>query len=260
MKAIDAIEGEERGERTYIGASMAATECVALLSLTLRGFPSDPVPARQRRIFRDGHRIEKQVISDLKRAGFSVMEEDELSGRQHHRAWLGGHVAGSADGLIELNGELMLLEIKSMKGSLFSRFTTKGVRVSHPHYCGQMMMLMALFRIPACLFVAYCKDTSEYHAEIVRFDQDLWDRMYVHIQAAISGRMDRVSSRPEDWRCRSCAKRSACWADDLILEPECRQCRHSCPNDEGTWTCRITNQEATQTCDQYEMARPQPKG
>ena len=54
---------EKRGEaRSYIGASMAGTECIAQLALSLRGFPDDEPDPKLKRIFRDGHRIEDEVI------------------------------------------------------------------------------------------------------------------------------------------------------------------------------------------------------
>ena len=52
--------------REYIGASIIGNDCEALIAFSLRGFPNDPIPYRLQRIFRDGHRIENDVIFDIK--------------------------------------------------------------------------------------------------------------------------------------------------------------------------------------------------
>ena len=85
---IDAIDegyaNEDRGvARAYIGASMAGTECIAQMALSLRGFPDvDPDP-QLKRIFFAGHRIEDWVVRDLKnKANLRVYEKDEVTGRQ----------------------------------------------------------------------------------------------------------------------------------------------------------------------------------
>ena len=79
--------------RDYIGASMAGTDCIAELQLSLRGFPSVTPDPRLKRIFFAGHRIEDWVVYDLKkRADLRVWEKDDTTGRQHKREWLGGHI------------------------------------------------------------------------------------------------------------------------------------------------------------------------
>ena len=91
QRVIDDIDagyaGEARGEaRCYIGASMAGTDCVAQMSLSLRGFPDVEPDPQLKRIFFAGHRIEDWVVFDLKRrADIRVYEKDDMTGRQHRR-------------------------------------------------------------------------------------------------------------------------------------------------------------------------------
>lgn len=266
QKVVDAIDDgfakEVRGEaRCYIGASMAGTDCVAQMSLSLRGFPDVEPDPQLKRIFYAGHRIEDWVVYDLKkRADVRVYERDDMTGRQHRREWLNGHVVCNSDGLVDFEDGSgpAILEIKSMNDANFSNFSTNGVKSSHRKYYRQMMMMMAMFRIERCLFIAYNKNNSKYHAEIVLFDQEEWDTMYVKIQAALDGQAERIASEPEDWRCKSCFKRDSCW-DTPVVRAACQFCAHSFANKNGGWTCKITNEEVTDACARFDLFRPTPK-
>lgn len=264
VEAIDrAYAKEDRGEaRCYIGASMVGTDCIAKMALSMRGYPDDDPDPKLKRIFHAGHKIEDWVVRDLKRAGYDVMEKDDMTGRQWRREWLNGHVVCNADGLIKLEHEGIefhaILEIKSMNANNFGNFKKHGVKVSHRGYYRQMMMMMAMFTIPTAFFVAYCKDNSEYHAELVGFDQEEWDERYVKIQAALDGQANRVSAEPEDWRCKGCFKRTSCWQTPE-LEGHCRFCRFSFANQHGGWSCKKTGQQTSEVCNQFEMFKPDPK-
>ena len=109
--------------REYIGASIIGNDCEALIAFSLRGFPNDPIPYRLQRIFRDGHRIENDVIFDIKKAKVRVMEVDPFTGKQWAFQGFGGHAVGHADGMIEdAEGQSMLLEIKSMNDKKWTEF------------------------------------------------------------------------------------------------------------------------------------------
>ena len=258
---------ESRGEaRCYIGASMAGTECIAELALSLRGFPSTEPDPRTKRIFRDGHRIEDEVVRDLKqRADLLVHEKDAWSGRQHRREFLNGHVVCHADGIVTFEDDdipederTAILEIKSMKNTMFNKFVKHGVEKSHPKYYSQCQMMMAMFEIPRALFICYCKNSSQYHAQIIHFDQEHWDMMFVRIQNALSGGRTRIAPNRDDWRCKFCFKRDSCW-DVPNVEPECRFCKHSFANEEGGFTCALDCGEANQPCENFSLFRPEDK-
>lgn len=247
---------KERGEeaRCYIGAS-SGHDCVARLQLSLRGFPNDPVDPQLQRIFREGHRLETQVVRDLKQmADLRVYEYEGLSKKQHSRSWLGGHVVCHADGIVDFEdgSEQLILEIKSMNAANFNKFVAYGVKASHRKYYSQMQMMMAMFGIGRSFFVCYCKDNSKYHAEIVHFDQSEWDEIYNNIQAALDGQAWRVAAYPEDWRCKTCFKKTACW-DNPPLPPACRLCKHSRPSDDGGFTCKISGRQELEACVKYEQ-------
>ena len=263
---LDAIELGYNKEvlgaaRCYIGASMAGTDCVAQMALSLRGFPDEKPTPKLKRVFFAGHKIEAWVVYDLKkRADLRVYEKDEMTGRQHKREWLNGHVVCHSDGLVDFEDGTgpAILEIKSMNDANFKRFKTYGVRTSHKKYFRQMTMMMAMFNIERSFFVSYNKDNSDYHAELVSFDQEEWDGMYVRIQAALDGQAGRVADAPENMNCKFCFKRESCW-NPTPLAPACQFCTHSFANKNGGWTCKLTNKEVMDPCPKFEQFATTPK-
>ena len=263
---IDAIDAgftraaAERGEkaRCYIGAS-TGHDCVARLQLSLRGFPSDSVDAKLQRIFREGHRLEDQVVRDLKKMADLRVYEKDYDGRQFSRSWLNGHIVCHSDGLVDFEdgSDKLILEIKSMNDANFKKFKSHGVKASHRKYYSQMQMMMAMFALDRSFFISYCKNTSSYHAEIVHFDQEEWDEIYENIQMALNGSSQRIASNPSDWRCKFCFKRTSCW-EQPKLEPECRLCKHSIANEDGGFTC-IDGRHDGGVCDKYEQIQMEDK-
>lgn len=258
------VPDDEAGARTareYIGASSVGKPCEAFLGLSLRGFPDDPPSAKLLRIFNLGHHLEDRVLADLRARGYLVRSRDPQTGRQYRfEAW-GGHVSCAPDGIIDMEdgSPPMVLEIKSMNRNNFTRFVSKGVKVSHPVYYAQVQMVMGMAEMTRTLFLAICKDTSAYHAEVV--DADPFEAS--HIEHRVLGVLERgdrrrISDDPDDWRCRGCFKASACRG--LVEVPRrCATCRHSQPTQAGTWHCTLHDAPALLTCDRWDAWTPSPK-
>lgn len=242
-----------------ISAGVIGHPCEAFLAYTLRSFPEVPVPPRVKRVFKVGHVIERLVIEDLRKAGYNVWDKDGLTGKQFTYLAYGGHVKAKADGLIEMrDGKTRLLEIKSMNNANWSKFAKFGVRVSHPRYYWQAQLEMGLACIHELLLVAYNKDTSSYHSEIVKFDAFDYAAANVKIETVLGNRARKVATSEADWRCKECSKRDVCWGGRLP-EPACHNCAHAVPNLSGGWHCGKHNREATAVCGEYEVYRPLPR-
>lgn len=266
LEDIDAGYGVRKEEtRRYIGASSIGNRCDALLALSLRGFSNDSPFPRLQRIFALGHVIEDVVVRDLKkRAKIPVMENNPMTGKQWNYQELGGHIRCNLDGLIELDdGRLRNLEVKSMNDNSFEKFKDMGVKISHAHYYDQMQMQMAMSKTRDTLFIAYNKNNSDYHAEIVKFNDMDWEFLKSRIERALSNQSARISADEADWRCRGCFKRSACWdhtAPTVKLGDEgCHFCAHAVPVDGQEWHCTKHDREAEHVCSDYEQYRPNPK-
>lgn len=261
IAAIDdayAREPQQR-PRQYIGASVVGNPCDAYLAFSLRGFPEDVPPPRLKRVFCLGHMLEDEVVRDLKRAGVRVSEKDQLTGRQYTYEDFGGHISSHADGHVEFDdGVLRLLEIKSMNRASWGKFVEDGVRRSHPRYFAQMQMLMGLSGITSCLIVAYCKDTSDYHAEVVEFDEFEWASLKVRIETALRGEAKRVATDRSDWRCKGCFRMSVCWMGADVPK-RCSTCALAQPDPHGGWWCSRHERAAVALCADWKVYEPIPR-
>lgn len=259
---IDASWTRDGENRAYIGASMIGNDCPAYLQMGLRGYPQEPFPPNVLRIFRDGHRIEDAVVADLKKAGLTVFEVDSFTGKQFEWRGFGGHVKAHADGLIELQdgAPMLLLEIKSMNDKKWNEFKTKGVKTSHKNYFEQCMMMMGMGKLKLAYFIAYNKNTSKYHAEIIEYDDLEFQFIKNKIEQALSGNRQRAADIPERWICKWCSRKEVCWtsdADDQI-DHLCRTCDHSLPTEDGGWKCTLHDKTCKDPCADWERLKIKP--
>lgn len=262
VKRIDDGYEQQRREkaRDYIGASGIGAACDAELAYGLRGFPNTEPDPRLKRIFRLGHMLEDEVVKDLKeRADVRVWEVDSLTGYQYTYEELGGHVVCHMDGHIELDdGELRVLEIKSMNDASFKKFKKDGVKFSHPRYFAQVQMMMGMSQIPTSFFISVNKNTSEYHAEIVEFDELEFGYIKERVERILANKARKVSHDETDWRCKGCFKRGVCW-EGMDVEVACQTCTHAIAKPTGDWHCIKHDRDAYNTCKDYSIYEPLPK-
>jgi hypothetical protein len=238
-KLID--EGYETNEyrnkqRLYIGASGIGNACLATVAFGFRGFPETPPAPKLRRIFRDGNRIESDVVKDLRQAGVHLLENDPMSGKQWEFTAQGGHVIGHADGLIEEDESTILLEIKSMNDARWKKCKKEGVKYSDRHYWAQVQLMMGMAKISKTVFVFYNKNTSEYNSEVVEADEIEYASLMAKAEAIMSGDVEKIAYNNDDWRCRGCFQRESCW-EGRTPEPSQRSCANARAEKDGSWSC-----------------------
>lgn len=268
--AIDSIKHWRGNSRQYIGASGIGNVCNAYLAFCLRGYPDNEVAPQLSRIFREGHRIEDQIVGDLRKAGFTVYDVDPSTQKQWEYLDHGRHVIGHADGQIELDdrfegcrkGQVALLEIKSMNDASFRKFEGKGVKISHPQYFGQVQLMMGLSNIHKSLFVCYNKNNSKYASELVDFDDIFYSSQRARIQIVMTNEATKIAADQTDWRCKGrggqCFKFDVCWGDK---KPEvyCSSCKYAEANEEDIWFCTRHGHAARELCSDYEVYHPKAK-
>lgn len=243
-----------------ISGGIIGNPCLAYLELTLRAFPDANPSPKLRRIFEIGHRIEDLVIADLRKAGFDLVEKDQMTGKQITYYAYGGHVKAKLDGIVfRGDGTSMVLEIKSMNDANFTKFKKQGLRQSHPKYHAQVMLEMGMGGIPHAMVIAYNKNDSEYHSEIVSFDEFEYQGLMGKAENVLRGNAARISESEDDWRCRSCFKRASCWTIPNVKDVECRHCQHAQPTMDGKWNCTLKGTEATAVCPEFKVFRPKAK-
>ena len=254
-KAFNNLEREKT--RQYIGASGVGHPCNAYLSFCLRGFPEAEITPKVKRIFRDGNRIEDEVVKDLKLAGYEVKEVDEVTGKQHRYSMFGDHVVGNSDGIIVIDKEEYVLEIKSMNDARWKKCKKVGVKVSDYKYFAQMQLLMGLSGIHKACLVSYNKNSSEYLSEIVTFDEFEYADLQRRISEVLEGKGRKISSDPAYFSCKMCFKKSTCW-EGVNPSPACHNCQHAKPINKGdkSWHCTLHDIDAVKLCDEYSLYHP----
>lgn len=242
--------------RRYIGGSNIGGPCDAALGYSLRGFPDDEPAPKTQRIFALGHKLEDLIIEDLKRSGITVLDRDPETDWQFAYQKYGGHIRGNVDGQIEVaDGELALLEIKSMNAAKWRAFVKKGVAESHPQYVAQMQTYMGLGGFEKAVLLGYNKDTSEYHCEVVEFDLIEFHALMARAERIMGGHAPRVTDNEDDWRCKFCFKRGAC-REGRLPDKDCATCLHSLAQDDGRWYCTAKQETAQELCDEYSVWEP----
>lgn len=262
VQAIDVGYKKKKIEkaREYIGASGVGTPCDAALAFSLRGFPEPQIAPRTQRIFALGHLLEDIVVKDLKEnADVRVWEVDGLTGRQHSYSMYGGHVSCHTDGLIETDDEMVrILEIKSMNHASHQKFIKHGVQKAHPKYFAQLQMMMGMSGIHSSVFIAISKNTSEYHCEIVDYDDIEYNYLQSKVERVMSGEAEKISDNPDTFSCRFCFKKAACW-EGLEVPVRCSTCQFAYPREDGGWQCDKHDREAIHACDDYKLYKPKDK-
>jgi CRISPR/Cas system-associated exonuclease Cas4 (RecB family) len=251
----------EEPARSYIGASVIGNPCVAYLSFCLRGFPNTSARPSNKRIFLIGHKLEKQVIEDLKKAGYVVNEKDPFTGKQHEWQLFGGHISSHGDGLIELDvgGEMALLEIKSMNDASWEKFQLYGVRTSHPSYFDQMQLMMGKSGLRKAMLIAYNKNNSKYHDEVIEFDRFTFDGLMAKAELAMKGEGRKIAKDESDWRCKGCFKLGVCWRGEKPATLYCKHCKHATPATDGTWWCNKHSKTSAVICPDFELFHPKER-
>ena len=137
------------GDRPHLGASLLGHDCLRYLFYVFR-WQTDPPEGRLARLFETGHREEARIIAELRAIGVDVHDRDPVTGDQYRFTALGGHMAGSFDGIIE-SGLLEapkardLLELKTSNARQFAELQRKGVAAAKPLHRIQIEVYLAAF-------------------------------------------------------------------------------------------------------------------
>jgi len=225
------LEAEPKVQRPHFGCSMLGDPCARKLWYSFRWATPERHPGRILRLFRRGHMEEETVVIDLLRAGFEVTD------RQREVSF-GGHVAGSIDGIIEVDGVKYLLEVKTHNLKSFTALKKDGVQAGKNMHWSQMQMYMAGTGTELALYYAVCKDSDELYIELVKFDQcaaeSLLDRAN---DIAVAEYAPPKISEDQTWyECKFCDHRDTCHRDEPV-QVNCRTCTFAQPMFDGTWYC-----------------------
>lgn len=238
---------EQRGSepRSYLGGSVLGGPCERALWYAFRNASTVEHAGHLLRLFDTGHREEARVVADLKAAGMEVLERDPETGRQWHAAWLGGHVAMNADGVVrgvpEGGERWHLLEVKTHNAKSFAALKKDGVKKSKPQHVAQMQVYMGALGLERALYVAVEKDTDTIYSERLHFDRAEYERLMERAQRVVEAAQPpaRCTEDPAWYECKFCDHRAVCWGQTMPRR-DCRTCALSKPvttGEDAAWHC-----------------------
>lgn len=236
--------------RVYLGASICSHECDRYLWLYFRGAVVETHEGRMYRLFDRGRREEEVFANDLRSIGCTVWTVDPSTNEQFAVSAFGGHFRGHLDGVCQGLPEAPktphVVEMKTHCDSSFRKLARCGVREAKPMHYGQMQVYMGMMSLTRALYIAVNKDNDELWTERVEFDPKFFKATMLRMRRIIStSTTQRCATRPDDWRCKTCPARTACWHDGTAtFYPghnyiDCRSCCHATADDKGDghWSC-----------------------
>ena len=273
-KMDDAYRGTEAGFRKHLGASLIGRECAFELWLSFRWCMQKSFEGQVLRLFNRGHLEEARFLAMLEAAGLEVWYETPEGG-QFKFSYHGGHFGSALDAIVKgvpdipdgapAYGEFKTHNEKSYAKLAGSKPKWPAKRVGgdgllnakYEHYV-QMQICMGAYELEYGLYMAVNKDTDELYAEIIKFDQTVFDRY--HDRAGMIIFTDeapaRISDSPGWWKCKFCDFKGICHKGETPLK-NCRTCVYVTAEQDGTWGCSAVDGNGMATpeagCDIYTL-------
>ena len=261
----DAIDGalvaENNAEtkRGHLGMSTIGDPDERTLWLQFRWCLPNDFTGRVLRIFELGHVVEDLIIKNLEAAGCKVWPVDPSTGKQFNFKRVGGHYAGSADGVVLFNGVIAsklphVLECKSAKNSIFNTFKKDGVQKTEPKYFNQCQNYMRELNLTRAIIIIYNKDTSALYYERIKYDEIVAIANEAKAERIITDQWFLPESdfpSPDFYKIKKFKSETyqrIYWGKQLP-PMNCRNCQNACPLvgnlSSATWLCDTHDKELT---------------
>jgi len=252
---------QEDSYRDHLGFSGIGNTCERAIWYSFRWATQKKYSGRILRLFEVGHKAEHRFVADLRRAGITVSECDEATGKQWTVRDDTGHAGGSMDGVAlgvpEAPKTWHLAEFKTHNAKSFAKLVAEGVQKAKPMHFAQMQGYMHLAGLTRALYLAENKDTSELYSERVRYDAAIGIQLVAKAHRIIAANVppSRISKDPAWFECRFCDHADVCHQAKLP-EAHCRSCLSSTPTDGGKWQCEahgttISSSEQRKGCSRH---------
>lgn len=258
-EALDAavVQAHSESPRYHLGASQIGKECSRDIWYGWRWASSNVFPGRMLRLFQRGHEEEPKIYKWLKQMGCQIWSVDP-EGNQYGFRSLGGHFAGSTDGIIKIPGDNtpMILELKTANDRSFKSTKEKGVRATKPEHYAQMMVYCQQLELTRALYLVVNKNDDEIYAEFVDYDpveaEALWQKARGII--ATNRPPAKLSNDPSFFKCKFCNHSDVCH-NHGAAQVNCRTCKHASAEHDG-WMCKKSLPEIRDQrgCDLHQYA------
>lgn len=188
------IKNSGKKRRKYLGMSEIGHKCERYLWLKFHGHMNEEFSGSILRLFEDGNAREEKLVSEMKQAGIYIEGQQDSLGY--------GSFWGHCDGIIYLDYEKYVLEIKGANEKSFNTFKKMGVK-NHPYagpkYYAQVQCYMGFSGLEKALFLIENKNNNDIYEEIIEFDRECFKSLTMKADRIIEGNIPPGISTRKDW-------------------------------------------------------------
>jgi hypothetical protein len=195
--------------RNYIGASVIGSDCLRQIWYEMHQTVAEEVPAKTRRTWDIGKRLEGLVLDWLEQAGIKIarlwydLESELVSVFRGHldSVWVDKKREAKA-----------IIEVKTAKDASFKVFVKKGLKAWNPQYYAQIQSYMGMSGIHEAYVIVLNKDNSDLSDERVLFDAEFYKSLELKalMIAEASVIPPRIHGSPLYFKCKQCKFNKVC--------------------------------------------------
>jgi len=268
LEFIDKASLQELKEDKYIGGhiggSTIGNPCYRAIWYSLHDAHEKDISPRLGRLFKRGHIDEIRILKLLKKGGANIKRLDPATNRQYSFKD-DNFRAGSIDGIIILNDDPCILEIKTMNHSSFTALKKSSIKDKMRSYYDQVQFYMSHSKkmsfsrrfINKCVFIVVNKNNDELYSEVVDYDEAY--AKFLNDKAKMVAEQDevpdRISDNPCFFGCKMCSYKNICHFDEKP-KLSCKTCRFSEKNvNKNIFRCTKHNWECIDICSDHDFKK-----
>jgi hypothetical protein len=229
----------EEDRRHHLGYSGLGHFCERKIWLDFRWATPIKTPGRVWRIFSRGKAEEEAVLDRFAYMSYTEERFAIKNLASQIKCPPNGHLGGTADALIEIEGIKYVLEIKTHNQKSFDDLIKHGLIKSKRQHYVQLIIYIMTLNIDKGIYFAVNKNDDNIYTEEVERNDELAER-YIRKGKflALSQEIPPVIGNDETWfQCRQCDYGKFCYSDVREIYFSCRTCEHVRPLPDGKWTC-----------------------
>ncbi len=210
-KQIDSVVEKSQVEehRQYIGSSSIGNPCSRAIWYAYKGHPRKPFTAKQIRTFEMGKILEEMIKEQVRLLGFPLNDGSNFASCYDEDVKI---FQGNIDGMLEIMGRHVILEIKTAKDSSFQTFVNKGLRAWNASYYAQVQAYMGMKGVEDAYILVLNKNTGDLHDEYVQFDDLFYHELKARAKMISEAEEppERINKSPLFYTCAMCQYKEVC--------------------------------------------------
>ncbi len=206
-KAVEESHVDEK--REYIGSSSIGNPCSRAIWYAYKGHEKKPLTAKQIRTFEMGKILEEMIKEQVRLLGFPLNDGGQFTACYDDDVKI---FQGNVDGMLEIDGRFVILEIKTANDANFQTFFKKGLRTWNPGYYSQVQAYMGMKGVKEAYIVVLNKNTAQLHDERVEFDDIFYHELKTKAKIISESEEppERINKNPMFYICSMCQYKEVC--------------------------------------------------